>query len=89
GMSQPAVSHHLGILKSTNLISGRRQGKWIYYSINGKAFIDNHNEFKRLALLAVEERILRGIPVSPVLEDDQESYCRMKEKSLTKIGTSA
>ena len=80
GMSQPAVSHHIGILKNTGLISGRRQGKWIYYSINGKQFMDNHNNFKQLALFAIEDRVTKGLPVSPILEDE-DSYCKMKENS--------
>ncbi len=32
GMSNPAVSHHLRILKEGHLISGRRVGKEVYYS---------------------------------------------------------
>jgi len=33
-MSQPAVSHHLKVLKQAGLIDGRKTGKWVYYSIN-------------------------------------------------------
>ena len=75
GMSQPAVSHHLGILKSVNLISGRRQGKWMYYSLNGKQFLDYHNELKQLALFAVEERVKRGLPASPPL-NEEDWFCK-------------
>ncbi len=32
-MTQPAVSHHLGILKRVGLVQGRRSGKWMYYSV--------------------------------------------------------
>lgn len=31
GMSSPAVSHHLRILKSCSLIESRRRGKEVYY----------------------------------------------------------
>jgi ArsR family transcriptional regulator len=34
GHSQPAVSHHLGLLQSTQLVSCRRRGKNIYYSFD-------------------------------------------------------
>ena len=30
-MSSPAVSHHLKLLKATGLITGRREGKEVYY----------------------------------------------------------
>lgn len=32
-MSQPAVTHHLKILERTELIRGRRKGRWIYYEL--------------------------------------------------------
>lgn len=38
GMSQPAVSHHLKILKHANLVNDTREGKWIYYSLNENVF---------------------------------------------------
>ena len=81
GVSQPAVSHHLRVLKRNGLISDRKQGKWVYYSINGNALMENHNQFKRLVLLVVEERIIKGTPASPILEDGQ-SYCKRKENIL-------
>jgi len=33
GMTQPAVSHHLSVLKNAGLVQSRRQGQWIYYSL--------------------------------------------------------
>ncbi len=32
GMSSPAVSHHLRLLKSAGLIASRREGKEVYYT---------------------------------------------------------
>lgn len=37
-MSQPAVSHHLKILKQAELLKDSRDGRWIYYSINEDVF---------------------------------------------------
>ena len=34
GMSQPAVSHHLKVLKAARLVKYRRDGKQIYYSLD-------------------------------------------------------
>jgi ArsR family transcriptional regulator len=33
-ISQPTVSHHLGILKQFNLVTSRKEGKQVYYAIN-------------------------------------------------------
>lgn len=33
GMSSPAVSHHLRVLKQSHLIAGRKVGKEVYYTI--------------------------------------------------------
>jgi len=34
GLSQPTISHHLGILKNAGLVSSRKEGKQVYYAIN-------------------------------------------------------
>lgn len=34
GESQPKVSRHLAQLRTSGLLSDRRQGQWVYYSIN-------------------------------------------------------
>jgi len=39
-MSQPAVSHHLKILRQAGLLKDSREGKWIYYSLNDGVFED-------------------------------------------------
>jgi len=39
-MTQPSISHHLQILKRCYLVSSKRKGKMIYYSINKKAMRD-------------------------------------------------
>ncbi len=33
-LSQPMVSRHLSLLKGAGLVSARRSGQWMYYSIN-------------------------------------------------------
>ena len=37
-MSQPAISHHLKILRQAGVVRDSRQGKWIYYSLNPATF---------------------------------------------------
>lgn len=35
-LSQPNVSHHLKILKHVGLVNDKREGKWVYYSLNAE-----------------------------------------------------
>lgn len=39
-ITKPSISHHLSILKNTNLISGEKSGQKIIYSINTTVFQD-------------------------------------------------
>lgn len=34
GIQQPTLSQQLGVLRSDNLVKTRRDGKWIYYSVD-------------------------------------------------------
>jgi DNA-binding transcriptional ArsR family regulator len=36
-LPQPTISHHLGLLRSAGLVSNRRDGKQVFYSLNGRA----------------------------------------------------
>ncbi len=38
-LPQPTVSHHLGLLRSSNLVANRRDGKQVFYVLNGR---ENH-----------------------------------------------
>ena len=36
-ITQPSLSHHMKILCDCGLVKGRKEGKWTYYSLDGKA----------------------------------------------------
>ncbi len=38
-LSQPAVSHHMKILKQAGLVNDRREGRWIFYSLDKERFM--------------------------------------------------
>lgn len=40
-VSQPTVSHHLGILKAANLVRVRREGKQVFYTLNQARIAEN------------------------------------------------
>ena len=39
-LPQPTVSHHLGLLRMSNVIGNRRDGKQVFYSLDGKVNVD-------------------------------------------------
>ncbi len=67
-LSQSAVSHHLKILRQAGLINDRRRGKWIFYSLNKKAFEKLSAE--------VCGKIWKPVELSNWLEkDDPSQHC--------------
>ena len=47
-ITQPTLSHHMKILKDAGLISARKQGRWMHYSISENA-INKGVEFMEAA----------------------------------------
>ena len=39
-MGQPLLSHHLKVLREVGLVSGRKDGRWVHYSIVPDAFLE-------------------------------------------------
>lgn len=37
GIGQPTLSHHMKILCATGLVKGRKEGRWVHYSIDAQA----------------------------------------------------
>lgn len=35
-LSQPKISRHLALLRSSGLLQDRRQGQWVYYSLSAQ-----------------------------------------------------
>ena len=33
-ITQPTLSHHMKILQESEIVNGRKEGKWMYYSIS-------------------------------------------------------
>jgi len=51
-ITQPTLSHHMKILCDSKLVVGRKEGKWIYYSLNDvvvqefRTFLEEVTSFK-------------------------------------------
>jgi ArsR family transcriptional regulator len=52
-ITQPTLSHHMKILSDCGFVSGRKDGKWTYYSLNDviiqnfKSFLDEVTTIKK------------------------------------------
>lgn len=55
GLPQPTVSHHLGLLRMSNLIGNRRNGKQVFYGLNGQV----ESNLDKALQITVEEFELR------------------------------
>ena len=42
-LPQPTVSHHLGLLRMSNVINGRRDGKQVFYGLDGRVQVDSQS----------------------------------------------
>lgn len=47
-ITQPTLSHHMKILNAVDLVGYRKEGKYIYYSINGDIFDELRNSLETL-----------------------------------------
>ena len=74
-ISQPAVSHHLALLRVSGLIDVRRDGKHNFYSVQRRYFHHVMGElFKNIAEPAVDEERYDRFMVSHDSEDSETSF---------------
>jgi DNA-binding transcriptional ArsR family regulator len=45
-LPQPTVSHHLGLLRMNNMVGNRRNGKQVFYSLNGSVEVDQQGSIR-------------------------------------------
>lgn len=45
-LPQPTVSHHLGLLRMNNIIGNRREGKQVFYGLDGRVDIGQGESLK-------------------------------------------
>jgi ArsR family transcriptional regulator len=66
GISQPAVSKHLGRLKSAGLVRETRRGQWVFYSLNERKLAEVGLALQQLPDMSGElaELERRGLLVS-------------------------
>ena len=55
-ITQPTLSHHMKILCGCGLVIGRKEGKWTYYSLDGKV-VQRFKDFLQTVTTAKEGRV--------------------------------
>ena len=50
-LAQNLVSHHLAILRDSGLVSARRKGRYIYYTLNKKALLKAQKDLEKIIKL--------------------------------------
>ena len=47
-LTQSTASHHLGILEAVELVKDRREGKWVFYSLENPELLESMHELEIL-----------------------------------------
>jgi len=48
GVSAPTTSHHMSVLRDAGLVSARKDGLWVYYTLNRDALEEAARELRSL-----------------------------------------
>ena len=62
-ISQSTLSHHMKILCDSNIVVGRKEGKWTHYSINPQG-------------CEVAKKILDQLTTDDIIEEDTSYYIK-------------
>ncbi len=63
-MSKPSISHHLDLLRQADLVSSKKKGQFVIYSINLPALDDIINWFQLFKPYTIAEKPRIRIPLS-------------------------
>ena len=63
-MSKPSISHHLDLLKQADLVSSKKKGQFVLYTINLTALEEITNWFQMFKPEAIAEKPRIRIPLS-------------------------
>src|SRR5512143_2642434 len=59
GLSQPAVSRHLGVLRAAGVVTDRRERKWVYYRLVRQPSDDCERHLRGIARSFAKREVLR------------------------------
>ncbi len=84
GLAPSTVSKHMAVLRQAGLIEVRKEGRWCYYRLAGRAAPKAARQAIRWAqkTLGNEKKILRDAKrLKTVLKTDAEKLCRHYKKA--------
>ena len=47
-LTQPTASHHLGLLENVGIVKDRKEGKWVFYSLENPELLESMHELEIL-----------------------------------------
>lgn len=74
GTNNPKISRHLSYLKRANLVTGRRDGKWMHYRINAPSQNEALQVFTAtMKLLATDQKMEKDVERLSRMTCDRDS----------------
>ena len=90
-ITQPTLSHHMSVLESSGLVSARREGRCVYYSLNMKTFASINEFFMGFtdpevaaANVTKSAKAAKAEPVKPSEDKVKKKKDKDKEKDKDK-----
>ncbi len=84
-MSQPAVSHHLRILKKSGIIQDDKDGRWVFYSLHKNVFAQhlarNNDFFDKISGNLENRQTHRDYDACRRIEKEVHSCIKRKKKA--------
>jgi DNA-binding transcriptional ArsR family regulator len=73
-LPQPTVSHHLGLLRMNNVIGNRRNGKQVFYMLNGRVDVSDIQSLKiNVGSFDVQISVKAGISLTAAINPSIDS----------------
>jgi len=80
GLSPATVSRHMGILLQGDLVTSRKEGRWVIYSLSPR-FPEGLLKWLESDLGETPEIRVDRIQLDAILASDREELCRVQRKS--------
>lgn len=85
GISQPAVSQHLRVLKAAGLVEDRKDGYWVYYSLSPGRLMDYKRSLDEVCLCGCDCCAPEEITVLEAYKAQLEAELARVEQQLAQL----